>query len=68
MIDVATQSSTPMIALAGAASIVEPMDAKRACVFKTPRNDALMAGAIVRNMVARHVNTVGFIGFADAYG
>jgi branched-chain amino acid transport system substrate-binding protein len=33
MIDVATQSSTPMIALAGAASIVEPMDAKRACVF-----------------------------------
>ncbi|WP_421375846.1 ABC transporter substrate-binding protein [Paraburkholderia sp. DD10] len=68
MIDVAARSETPMIALAAAASIVEPMDAKRAWVFKTPQNDALMAGAIVQNMVAHHVKTVGFIGFADAYG
>ncbi|MFM0736481.1 ABC transporter substrate-binding protein [Paraburkholderia xenovorans] len=68
MIDVAAESSTPMIALAAAASIVEPMDAKRAWVFKTPQNDALMAGAIVQHMVAHHVKTVGFIGFADAYG
>lgn len=50
------------------ASVIEPMDAKRAWVFKTPQNDALMAGAIVRNMVAHHVKTVGFIGFADAHG
>ncbi|HZZ12852.1 MAG TPA: ABC transporter substrate-binding protein [Paraburkholderia sp.] len=68
MIDVAAQSATPMIALAASASIVEPMDAKRSWVFKTPQNDALMAGAIVRNMVAHQVKTVGFIGFADAYG
>ncbi|MFM0501449.1 ABC transporter substrate-binding protein [Paraburkholderia caffeinilytica] len=68
MIDVAAQSSTPMIALAAAASIVEPMDAKRSWVFKTPQNDALMAAGIVQNMVVHQVKTVGFIGFADAYG
>ncbi|MFM0075960.1 ABC transporter substrate-binding protein [Paraburkholderia sediminicola] len=68
MIDVAAQTSTPMIALAAAASIVEPMDAKRSWVFKTPQNDALMAAGIVQNMVAHQVKTVGFIGFADAYG
>ncbi len=68
MLDIAAQSGTPMIALAAAASIVAPMDAKRGWAFKTPQNDALMAGAIVQNMVEHHVKTVGFIGFADAYG
>jgi len=68
MIDVAAESGTPMISLAAAASIVEPMDAKRAWVFKTPQNDMLMAGAIARHMASHGVKTVAFIGFSDAYG
>jgi len=37
-------------------------------VFKTPQNDSLMADAIVENMKANGVTTMGYIGFSDAYG
>ena len=68
MIDVVSEQSTPMISMAASAKIVEPMDAKRAWVFKTPQNDALMASAIADHMAAGGVKTLGFIGFSDAYG
>jgi branched-chain amino acid transport system substrate-binding protein len=68
MIDVAAEAETPMIAMAAAAAIVDPMDSKRAWVFKTPQNDAQMATAIVEHMTNNHVKTVAYIGFADAYG
>jgi branched-chain amino acid transport system substrate-binding protein len=61
-------SETPLIALGASARIVAPMDDKRKWVFKTAANDSLMASAIVKHMVENHVKTVGFIGFADAYG
>lgn len=57
-----------MISLAASAVIISPMDAKRAWVFKTPQNDNLMADAIASYMEAHGVKTVGYIGFADAYG
>ena len=57
-----------MIAMAASARIIEPMDAKRAWVFKTPQNDAQMATAIVEHMTNNNVQTVAYIGFADAYG
>jgi branched-chain amino acid transport system substrate-binding protein len=68
MIDVAAESETPMISLAASARIVEPMDAKKQWVFKTPQSDALMASAIVDYMAANKVGTVAFIGFNDGYG
>ena len=68
MIDVAAESQTPMISMAASARIVEPVDAKKRWVFKTPQNDQQMATAIVSHMVDAGVKTVGFIGFADAYG
>ena len=68
MIDVAAESQTPMISMAASASIVEPVDAKRRWVFKTPQNDIMMSLAIAAHMQAAGVKTVGFIGFADAYG
>ncbi|WP_277187383.1 ABC transporter substrate-binding protein [Caballeronia sp. BR00000012568055] len=68
MIDIAAETHTPMISMAAAASIVEPMDAKRAWVFKTPQNDILMATAIAQHMSNHGVKTVAFIGFSDAYG
>jgi branched-chain amino acid transport system substrate-binding protein len=68
MIDIAAEGETPMIAMAASARIIEPMDAKRAWVFKTPQNDAQMATAIVEHMTNNNIKTVAYIGFADAYG
>jgi len=68
MIDVAAENQTPMISMAASALIVEPVDAKKRWVFKTPQNDIMMSLAIAANMADAGVKTVGFIGFADAYG
>ena len=68
MIDVVSEAQVPMISMAASAKIVEPMDAKRHWVFKTPQNDIQMSLAIASHMKDHGVKTVGFIGFADAYG
>ena len=47
MIDVAAETETPMISMAASSRIVEPVDAKRRWVFKTPQNDPQMAFVIV---------------------
>jgi len=68
MIDVVAETETPMISMAASARIVDPVDAKRRWVFKTPQNDQQMAFVIVSHMLEQGVKTAGFIGFADAYG
>lgn len=68
MMDVAVDSETALISMAGSAMVVEPMDGKRQWVFKTAQNDAHMATAIVQHMTDKGVQSVAFIGFADAYG
>jgi branched-chain amino acid transport system substrate-binding protein len=68
MIDVAAETETPMISMAASSRIVEPVDAKRRWVFKTPQNDQQMAVVIVGHMLSKGIKSVGFIGFADAYG
>ncbi|NMM27329.1 MAG: ABC transporter substrate-binding protein [Glaciimonas sp.] len=68
MLNVVSELETPMIAMAASASIVEPVDAKRHWVFKTPQNDSHMSTAITSHMADSGVKTVAFIGFADAYG
>ncbi len=68
MIDVVAENQVPMISMAASARIVEPVDAKKRWVFKTPQNDIMMSLAITTHMSNAGVKTVGFIGFADAYG
>ena len=68
MIDVVAEAQTPLISMAASARIVEPMDAKKKWVFKTPQNDIMMSLAIVDHMANAGVKSVAFIGFADAYG
>jgi len=68
MIDVVAEAETPMIAMAASARIIDPMDAKRRWVFKTPQNDAQMAIAITQHMSKAGIRSVAFIGFSDAYG
>lgn len=68
MIDVASESETPMISMAASRAIVDPVDAKRRWVYKTPQNDAQMSTAIAEHMTNNNVKTVAYIGFSDAYG
>ena len=68
MIDVVADAETPMISMAASARIVDPANPKTKWVFKTPQNDALMADAIAVHMKANGVKSMGYIGFADAYG
>lgn len=68
MIDVVAETETPMVSMAASSRIVEPVDAKRRWVFKTPQNDQQMAFVIVSHMLGQGVKSAGFIGFADAYG
>ena len=68
MIDVVADAETPMISMAASSRIIEPMDAKRRWVFKTPQNDSQMAIAITEHMSKNGVKSAAFIGFSDAYG
>lgn len=68
MVDVAGETSTPMISVAANARIVAPVEGARQWVFKTPQNDQLMAGALADAMVKHGIKTLGFIGYNDAYG
>lgn len=64
VLEVAAESKTPQIALAPFA----PAADKASWVFQMPQDFGIMAGAIVDNMVANGVKTVGFIGYSDGYG
>jgi len=68
MRDAVAEAEIPMISLAASAQIINPADPKTKWVFKTPQNDSLMADAVAISMRANGVNTMGYIGFADAYG
>jgi branched-chain amino acid transport system substrate-binding protein len=68
MVEVAGRSKTPMISLGASRSIIYPMDDNKLWSFKTPYNDATSAAALVKNMKALGVKSVGTMAFNDAYG
>ena len=68
MLDVIADSETPTISLASSIRIIDPVDAKRTWMFKTPQTDVMMAGAIVEHMTKSGVKSIGYIGFNDALG
>jgi branched-chain amino acid transport system substrate-binding protein len=68
MLDVALESKTPIISLAAATAIVQPLDDKRKWAFKVVPNDNLMAEAILKYIAKSGVKTLGFIGVSDGYG
>jgi len=68
VLEVAAESQTPAIPIAGASMLVTPMDAKRRWMFKVPQNESLMAKAIFDHMAKHGVKTAGYIGFNDGYG
>ncbi|MCH8621437.1 ABC transporter substrate-binding protein [Undibacterium sp. TS12] len=68
MLPVIGEGKTAAISLASSNRIIEPMDANRAWMFKTPQTDTMMAIAIAEDMSKKGVKTMGFIGFSDALG
>jgi branched-chain amino acid transport system substrate-binding protein len=68
MIEIVAEGETPMVSMASAARIVEPMDDKRRWVFKDAQSDTHMATAIVEHMSNHGIKSLAFMGFADAYG
>jgi branched-chain amino acid transport system substrate-binding protein len=68
MLDVALESRTPIISLAAATAIVQPVDDRRRWAFKVVPNDDLMAAAILKHIAKTGVKTLGYIGVSDGYG
>ena len=64
ILEVAFEARTPQIAMAP----LPPAGDKAPWVFTTPQSFPLMAVAMVQHMSANNVKTLGFIGYADAYG
>ncbi len=62
--EVAAETKTPQISLA---PVVAPAD-KHAWVFAVPQAVPVMVDAIVDDMKAKGVKTVGYIGFSDSWG
>lgn len=68
MIDAAAEGKTPVISLASSARLIEPMDARRRWIFKTPHSDSHMASLIAEHAAAHGVKTIAYIGFSNALG
>jgi branched-chain amino acid transport system substrate-binding protein len=64
ILEVAFESKTPQIAMAPTA----PAPDKAPWLFITPQNFNQMAIAIAAHMASSNIKTIGFIGYADAYG
>lgn len=68
MLDVIAEAQTPTLSLASSVRIIEPVDAKRAWMFKTPQTDVMMASAILEHATQNGVKNMAYIGFNDALG
>lgn len=68
ILDFVAESQVPLLTTVGSSAIILPMDERKRWVFKTTQNDDLIAEALLENMTAAGVKTVGFIGFNDPYG
>jgi len=68
LLDIAAETKTPLLTLAAAAALVQPMDDKRKWVYKVVPNDDLMGRAILGYIAGTGVKKLGYIGVSDGYG
>jgi branched-chain amino acid transport system substrate-binding protein len=68
LIDIAMETKTPLLTLAAAAVMVQPLDDKRKWVFKVVPNDDLMAKVMLAHIAKSGVKKLGYIGVSDGYG
>lgn len=65
MREIIEDAKTPFMALAGAASIVEPV---RPYVFKTPHTEPMSCGKIFEDMKKRNISRIAMISGTDGWG
>ena len=68
ILDFVAEAKTPLLTTVGSSAVILPMDDRKRWVFKTTQNDDLIAGAVLAQMAASGVRSVGFVGFNDPYG
>jgi branched-chain amino acid transport system substrate-binding protein len=68
LIDIAAETKTPLLTLAAAAVMVQPLDDKKKWVYKVVPNDDLMAKVILAHIAKSGVKKLGYIGVSDGYG
>ncbi len=68
LIDIAHETKTPLLTLAAAAVMVQPLDDKKKWVYKVVPNDDLMAKVILAHIAKSGVKKLGYIGVSDGYG
>lgn len=68
LINVAAENKIPLMTLAAAAVLVQPMDDKRKWVFKVVPNDDIMARVVMGAIKKAGVKKLGYIGVSDGYG
>ena len=64
IVDVTNESETPTLA----GSPIDLPPGKDAWTFRLPQSSAVMAQPIMKHMLKHGIKTVGFLGYADAYG
>jgi len=67
VVEIANEAQTPMISMASASPVVQPVG-KRKWIFKVTANDDVMASVMVDHMVKQKIRTVGIIATDDPYG
>lgn len=60
-------AGVPTVSMGSSGAIVSPV-AQRQSLFKTPADNSQVADLMVKDMLARGFDTVGFIGVDNAYG
>jgi branched-chain amino acid transport system substrate-binding protein len=68
LVDIAFETKTPLLTLAAAAVMVQPLDDKKKWVYKVVPNDDLMAKVILGHIAKSGVKKLGYIGVSDGYG
>lgn len=64
LVDVANEAETPTLA----GSPIDLPAGKDNWTFRLPQSSAVMAQPIIKHMLKHNIKTVGFLGYADAYG
>lgn len=61
-------AGTPMVSLAGSASVIEPPEGARRWAFKLTPTERIATGQVAEHMKAAGIRTFASIGFANSFG
>jgi len=68
VLQVAGETSTPTLSLAGGGAIIDPPEGPRRWVFKMPPSEEIQLGIIFDHMKKKGEKRLGIVGVSNAYG